>query len=351
MNRSQSPWGQKETEFFYQLTPDRVLDAVERSLGVRCTGRSFAHNSLENRVYELEIEMAEESVRPRSRVSYENFRIVKFYRPGRWTKEQILEEHDFLLKLVENENPVVAPLQLQDGQTLNRLPELDIYYAVFPKVGGRSPQELTDEQIERVGRLLARMHNVGASIKPQHRVQINPETYGLNNLQYLLDHNILPENLRSNYQALVEQICHLTSPWFASAAAIQIHGDCHLGNLLWGDEGPFWVDFDDSVIGPPVQDLWLMVPGRDEYCRHILRRLIRSYELLREFDWSSLRLIEALRSLRLIHFSAWIAKRREDPAFIRSFPDFGTDHYWQVQLQDLRDQYDLLANDPQYWLH
>ncbi|MFW7380755.1 MAG: serine/threonine protein kinase [Oligoflexus sp.] len=352
MNRSQSPWGKEETEYFYQLTPDRILDAVERSLGVRCTGRSFAHNSLENRVYELEIEAAEgELAHRRSRVAYENFRIVKFYRPGRWTKEQILEEHQFLLKLVEQENPVVAPLRFQDGQTLHQLPDMHIYYAVFPKVGGRSPQELSDEQVERVGRLLARMHQVGASLRPQHRIQLNPGTYGWNNLQYLLDHNILPESIRQPYQSMVEQICHLTEPWFAAVPATQIHGDCHLGNLLWGDEGPFWVDFDDSVIGPPVQDLWLMVPGRDESCRLILRRLIQNYEMLREFDWSSLRLIEALRALRLIHFSAWIAKRRQDPAFIRAFPDFGTEHYWQVQLQDLREQLDLLVNDPQFWLH
>lgn len=347
MQSDQSPWGNQETEFFYQLTPDRILDALESSLAVRCTGRSFAHNSLENRVYELEVETDSEDL---SRGAYERFRIVKFYRPGRWSPEQILEEHQFLLKLAEQEIPVVAPLRFTDGRTLHRLPDLDIYYAAFPKVGGRSPAELTPEQVDQVGRLLARMHLVGESLQPQHRLVLEPESYGLNHLQFLVTENRVPESLQPGYKQVVEQICELVTPWFEAAPRIQLHGDAHLGNLLWGREGPFWVDFDDTIIGPPVQDLWLFIPGRDAESRLVLRRLIDNYEMLRAFDWTSVRLIEALRALRMIHFSAWIAKRSADPAFHHFFPDFGTDHYWQVQLRDLQEQYQLLASDPNLWL-
>lgn len=337
-----SPWGDKPTQLFYDLTPEKILDALEAALGERCTGRAFAHNSMENRVYELEIDVEPEAVKS----LYDRQRIVKFYRPGRWSEEQILEEHRFLLTLKDSEIPVVAPMKLIDGETLWQHPELQLFFAVFPKVGGRSPFELDGEQIDRVGRLLARMHNVGDTMDCKTRINIDPQTYGLNNLSTLLEGGYIPSDLLGDYQTLVEQICESADPLFSSCEKIQIHGDCHLGNLLWNDQGPFWVDFDDSVIGPPIQDLWLMILGRDDFHKDQLFRLIRSYEMMRAFNWDSLRLIEPLRALRMIHFAAWIAKRREDPAFQRAFPDFGERRYWQQQIQDLRDQLGFIHSNP-----
>ncbi len=337
-----SPWGDQPTQLFYGLTPEKILDALESALEVRCTGRAFAHNSMENRVYELEIDVDPEKCSS----PYDQQKIVKFYRPGRWSEEQILEEHSYLLALEEHEIPVVAPLHLTGGKTLLVHPHLKLFFAVFPKVGGRSPFELDNEQIDRVGRLLARMHNVGATMNCQSRVKISPQTYGHNNLSTLLQGEYIPSDLVEDYRRLVEQICEQIDPLFKSVEQIQIHGDCHLGNLLWNDQGPFWVDFDDSVLGPPIQDLWLMILGRDEFHREQLYRLIRSYEMMREFDWETLNLIEPLRALRMIHFSGWIAKRSEDPAFIRAFPEFGKRQYWQQQIHDLRDQSEVIRTNP-----
>lgn len=336
---TQSAWGDESTKFFHELTPDRILDAVERSLGVRCTGRAMALNSMENRVYELELELDELPRNPSAR-----FRIAKFYRPGRWSETQIREEHQFLADLQELEIPAVAPLPFVDGDTLHRLPDVGLWYAVFPKIGGRSPDELSDEQLAQVGRLLARMHNVGASRPAPHRIALTPETYGLANLRYLVGSNALPPELRTSFVTTVESICALTAPWFAAAGQQRIHGDCHLGNLLSGREGLFFVDFDDMVRGPAVQDLWLLVPGRDEEAQRQLQVMIAAYEMMRPFDRRSLRLIEALRALRFVHFSAWIAKRWQDPAFPRAFPHFGSERYWGEQLADLREQLGLLQD-------
>lgn len=337
-------WGQADTAYFYQLTPDRILDAIEQAMGRRCTGRSFAHNSLENRVYELELE-TEDGAAPSGRSRYENYVIAKFYRPGRWSAEQIREEHHFLHALKQEEIPVVAPLILGNQQTLGTVQGTDILFAVFPKVGGRSPEELRDEQIDQVGRLLARMHNVGACQKVEHRLKLGVDTFALDALSFLTERELIPSHLRESYRSLVLSICDRLAPALAAVETIQIHGDCHLGNLLWGPQGPFWVDFDDSMIGPPIQDLWLLLPGRDQYAKNVLRRLLAAYQSMREFDWSSLQLIEGLRALRLIHFSNWIARRSEDPIFKKYFSDFGDERYWQVQIQDLREQLSFMSEN------
>jgi len=333
-----SAWGQKDTQYFFELTPDRILDAVE-SVGIRCTGRSLALNSMENRVYEVEVEVEDRS---RLKSPSEAFRIVKFYRPGRWSAAQIQEEHQFLVDLQENEIPVVAPLPFADGSTLKKIPDANIWYTVFPKIGGRSPEELDREQLERVGRLLARLHNVGAVRTATHRVAINPDTYGRSNLQYLLEHRMIPAEIEGAYADVVKQICDFSEPWFVEAESQRIHGDCHFGNLLWGPSGPFWVDFDDMVRGPCVQDVWLIMPGRDEYAREQLGIMLDAYDQMRPFDRRTLRLIEPLRALRFVHFSAWIARRWADPAFPRVFSHFGTQRYWQEQLQDLQEQLRLI---------
>jgi len=347
-----SAWGDKETEFFYDLTPDRILAAAEKT-GVRCTGRLMQMNSMENRVWEVEIEVEDEAaLRSRS----EKARILKFYRPGRWSRAQIEEEHRFLLDLREAEVPVVAPLPIGKGGkagTLSTVPGAgNLFFAVFPKVGGRHPDEMDEAQLVRVGRALARMHNVGALRDAPHRLRLTPEVYGYRNLDYLLETEAIPERLEEAYVEAAEEICARAEELFDGfgAGALQrIHGDCHLGNLLWADspphDGPFWLDFDDMVVGPPVQDVWLIVPGRDEDALERRGHLLRGYEEMRAFDRATLRLVEPLRALRYIHFSAWIAKRWSDPAFPRRFDHFGTERYWAEQVADLREQLDLIRAD------
>jgi Ser/Thr protein kinase RdoA (MazF antagonist) len=336
---AKSAWGDKDTQYFHALTPDRVLDAVEKSTGLRCTGRAMALNSMENRVYELEIELDEAP-----RTPSERFVIAKFYRPGRWSEQQILEEHEFLHDLIDTEIPAVPPRRYLDGRTLHKLKDAGIYYAVFPKIGGRSPDELDDDQLARAGRLLARLHSVGAARQAPHRIALDPQTYGLDNLKFLTDLKLLPDSLAASYQQTVEALVALVSPWFAEIPAQRIHGDCHLGNLLMGRDGLFFVDFDDMVRGPAVQDIWLLIPGRDAYAQSKLRVLLAAYETMRPFDRRQLRLIEPLRALRFVHFSAWIGRRWQDPAFPKAFPQYGTEGYWREQLADLREQL-ALAQD------
>lgn len=331
-------WGSQETKFFFELTPEKILDAVERS-GLFCTGRCLTLNSMENRVYEVEIEW-ESDIPPKT--PSERFRIVKFYRPGRWSKEQILEEHEFLKDLVEAEIPAVAPSPFLDGATLHKLPDLDIWYSVFPKVGGRNPDELTLDQAEQVGRLLGRLHTVGAAKQAKQRIALTPETYGRANLDYLLKAGTIPAEYTQKYKAMVEEICSISEPLFKGKSVQRIHGDCHLGNLLWSSQGAFFVDFDDMVVGPCVQDFWLMIPGRLEENRELFNQVLVGYEQFKEFDDSELKLIEPLRALRFIHFTAWIAKRWDDPFFKRVFTQFGTPQYWQEQLSDLQDQLEII---------
>lgn len=339
MTQPPSVWGDATTSFFYELTPGRILDAVEASTGLRCTGRVLALNSMENRVYEIEIELEEKPRNPSDR-----FVVAKFYRPGRWSKEQIQEEHDFLKELQDDEIPAVAPRAFLDGATLHTLKEAKVHYAVFPKIGGRSPDELSDEQLAQAGRLLARLHNVGATKPARHRLTLSPETYGMQNLRHLVDAKVLPPDVQAAYVSTVERICRVTTSWFAEATPIRLHGDCHMGNLLQGRDSLFFVDFDDMVMGPPVQDVWLLVPGRDDYALRQLDVLLDAYETMRPFNRATLRLIEPLRALRFVHFSAWIGRRWQDPAFPRAFPHFGTAKYWTDQLQDLREQLALIMD-------
>jgi Ser/Thr protein kinase RdoA (MazF antagonist) len=331
-------------ESFFGLTPDRVLDAVEAS-GLICTGRCFTLNSFENRVYdvELDIELDPAERRPSARN-----RIVKFYRPGRWSEAQILEEHRFLLDLAAAEIPAVAPLAFPDGRTLHRTAAGDIWYAIFPKQGGRAPDELTDEQLLRIGRLLARIHAVGAAREAPTRVQIGAETYGRQNLDFLLAGDWIPPEFRARYETVARSLFRKCDALFASGFKIsqRIHGDCHLGNLILvpapaGSElpaTPYFVDFDDMVRGPAVQDVWLLVPGRDDEAVRQRATLIEGYEEMRVFDRASLALIEPLRALRFIHYTAWVARRWQDPAFPLAFPEFGTHRYWSDETRDLEEQ-------------
>ncbi len=321
------------TEFFYDLTPERILDSVER-FGVRCTGRIIQLNSMENRVYEIEIELPDDQVLTPS----DRFRVAKFYRPGRWSKEQILEEHDFMFDLVRSEVPVVAPLKDSADQSLLEMEQEKIYFTLFPKAGGRSPDELGRDDAHQVGRLIARMHNVGAAKRSQHRLSLTPLSYGEKNLEAILAQGSLPNDLKPEYQRVVQALLTQIKPLFESASLQRIHGDLHFGNILRPTNGFRLVDFDDMVSGPCAQDIWLLLPGRGKEASEVLEHIITGYEQLRPFDRSGIQLFEPLRALRLIHFSAWIGKRWSDPAFPRAFPHFGSMQYWREQIVDLNEQ-------------
>jgi len=332
-NYNSSAWGDSDTQFFFELDPDRILSTVEQ-IGQRSTGRVITLNSMENRVFEIELEETADDPSPRV--------VAKFYRPGRWSKEQILEEHQFLADLKSEEIEVVAPLQFIDGTTLTKVTGAEIYCAVFPKQRGRIPDELSAEQFGRIGRLLARVHTVGAKRVAHNRIILDPESYGLNNLDYLIDSDAIPEATAIRYEEVVDEICERIFPLFDSVPIQRIHGDLHFGNILWGDSGPFLVDFDDMVQGPCVQDLWLLSPGRDEEAKDNMNLILSGYEEMREFDRGTLRLIEPLRALRFVHFAAWIQKRWEDPIFQKNYPMFGTEKYWREQLIDLEEQLELI---------
>lgn len=337
-SRRPDPWGQEATSFFYELTPERVLDAVE-SLGLQATGRFIPLGSMENRVYQVEIEVAEGSAELPAELGQGGFVVAKFYRPGRWTQEQILEEHRFLADLARDEVPVVAPLALPGGETLVLLPELGIYFALFPRVGGRAPEDLTAPSVQQLGRLVARVHNTGATSQAPSRVCLDPSTYGRGNLEQLLALGALPASTEQRYTDLVHRICDRIDPLFERARYLpRVHGDFHPGNILCDRETFVLLDFDDMVQAPAVQDLWLVVSGRDPADLALREELLDGYQQLRDFDYSELLLIEPLRALRMIHFDAWIARRHDDPAFQRAFPDFGDERYWFTQIVDLGDQ-------------
>lgn len=309
-------------ELFNQLTPERVLDAVE-AIGRRCSGRFIILNSYENRVYQLEMEDGD-------------WVVGKFYRPGRWSLETILAEHEFVAELASSGVPSVNPLPINGGAPIGEIE--GIFYSIYPRIGGRSPEEFTDEQLQIMGRLAARLHNVGDLHGTPHRMELSGDTFGKHNLAYLLENDIIPPEARENYAATLEQLLSLIEPLFLQVPTHRIHGDCHRGNILWTGKGPCFLDFDDMVIGPAVQDVWLIVPSFDEEGQRQRNVLLESYVQFREFNPSWLRLVEPLRALRYVHYSTWIAKRWHDPIFQRTFSHFGTLQYWQREIQDLREQ-------------
>ena len=304
---------------FLQILPEVIFDAAE-TLGGRCTGRFYALHALENRVYDIEMEEGPHV-------------IIKFYRPGRWNRATIQAEHDFLKALDQSEIPVVCPLANQEGQSIFEINQ--VMFALFPKRPGRLEPELSKEQLTRLGRFLARLHNVGATFKGAPRLRLDPQTYGRDPVKFLMEGNFIPLELASRFASIANQICDGVTPHFAEVSYILLHGDCHSGNILWNRDDPYFIDFDDMLYAPPVQDIWMLTGSDDEYGREQKRILIEAYEQLRAFDRTTIQLIEPLRALRMIHFSAWIARRWEDSAFKASFPDFGTEHYWQEQIETL----------------
>ncbi len=310
------------SDFFYNLTPDIIIGAMERS-GFEPTGHCMALNSYENRVYDLKLEG-------------DSHIVAKFYRPGRWSREQILEEHEFIADLRDDEIPVCAPLTLPGNTTLHETE--GILYAVWPRTGGRVPDELSDEEIAMLGRLCARIHNNGAAKKAGHRISLTAETYGLKPLAFLEERDFIPPHLKQRYRAAVGEITGIYESLSRDVPFHRIHGDCHLGNLLRGAGGWFFLDFDDFLNGPAVQDLWMLVPARDREGLRQREIFLEAYRQFRDFEHSWLRLIEPLRALRYVRYAAWIAQRWDDPAFPAAFPHFGTVQYWEKETEDLEDQ-------------
>ncbi len=311
---------------FFQLTPDHVLSAVEAG-GFAPTGHCTPLTCLENRVYDLRLESGDHVV-------------VKFYRPGRWGREAILEEHRLLAELREAEIPVCAPLPFADGETLHD--REGIFYAVWPRTGGRAPDELGDEQVAVLGRLVARIHNVGAAGEAPARPVLDVQRAALDPLEHLESHDFLPPECARRYRAAVEETVRLYAAWSHGVPLHRIHGDCHAGNLLRGDEGWFFLDFDDFVVGPAVHDVWMLLPGRDAEAARQRELFVDAYRQFRDFDASWLRLIEPLRTFRFVWYAAWIARRWEDPAFPDAFPHFGTRQYWETETRDLEEQVERL---------
>ncbi len=316
---------QKDTTGDFQdLGPDRVLNLVEKALGIRCNNLFRPLNSYINRVFEIE---TKEGVRM----------VVKFYRPGRWSKKAILDEHTFLTQLAKQEIPVIAPLSFLDGATLAESEKL--LFAVFPKCGGRSSDEFNEEQWLQIGRLLGRVHQVGEAGKAKNRITMAPSHSTLDQLNYLLGASCVAEDLKPLLKTTVLRIIEEIEPLFAQTKSIRIHGDCHFSNIIHRPgESFFLIDFDDMAMGPPVQDIWMLLPGAEEEAVVELDLLLEGYETFRAFDRRTLRLIEPLRAMRFIHYMAWCAHQVEADGMTRAIDDFGSRDYWQREIDDLVDQ-------------
>jgi Ser/Thr protein kinase RdoA (MazF antagonist) len=323
-----------ESEFFFRLTPDRVLEAVE-SGGFQTTGHCTALNALENRVYDVRVD-GEGGDTPHRNL------VAKFYRPGRWSRDAILDEHRMLGALRDAEIPVCAPLAFDSGETLREVE--GIFYALWPRTGGRSPDEFSDAQIEVLGRLLARIHAAGEGVAAPHRLELCSQTFPLAALETLERGAFLPPACAKRYRQAVERVVAIYDDWSEGVSVQPIHGDCHAGNLLHGEDGWFFLDFDDMVVGPAVHDVWMLLPGRDAYAQRQRTLFVEAYQQLRSFDTRSLRLIEPLRAFRFVWYAGWIARRWEDPCFPDAFPHFGTEDYWETETRDLEELVERIAN-------
>jgi Ser/Thr protein kinase RdoA (MazF antagonist) len=317
---------------FYALSPDAVLDALD-AIGLRGDGRLLALNSYENRVYQVGMEEGAPIV-------------VKFYRPQRWTDAAILEEHAYVQELVAQEIPVVPPMQLS-GTTLHQ--HQGFRFAVFARQGGRAPELDAPGTLEWIGRFMGRIHAVGATRVFAERPALDTDTFGTQPREWLLRSGLIPAELRDSWSAISQQAldsvrrCHERA---GQVRLLRLHGDCHAGNVLWTDDGPHFVDFDDSRMGPALQDLWMLLSGERADMRRQFTELLVGYEDFSEFDQRELYLLEALRTLRLLHYSAWLGMRWEDPAFPAAFPWFNTIRYWQDRILELREQVALMDDEP-----
>lgn len=313
--------------------PSTVLAAVD-SVGFVTDGHLLALNSYENRVYQVGIEDSQPLV-------------AKFYRPGRWSDAAIVEEHDFTTLLDEREIPVVAPSRDAGGRSL--FCYQDFRFALYPRRSGQWPDLDQPEHLEWLGRFLGRIHAVGAVRAFEHRPSFSIEVFGQQARDFILAHDFIPADLHPAYISLTDDVLLQVRAAFQRAGTlsyIRLHGDCHPGNILWTDKGPHFVDFDDARMGPAIQDLWMLLSGSRADMTIQLSDIIEGYEQFHSLDRRQLHLIEALRTLRMLHYSAWLAQRWSDPAFPHSFPWFNTHRYWEEQILSLREQAALLQEPP-----
>jgi Ser/Thr protein kinase RdoA (MazF antagonist) len=317
---------------YADLSPDTLLNAID-SCGLQTDGRLLALNSYENRVYQAGIE-SETPV------------IAKFYRPGRWTDAAILEEHAFSLELQNQELPVIAPIMF-NGITLQRYQ--GYRFALYPRQGGYWPELDTQQARQWIGRAIARIHAIGAASKFRHRPELNIDSHGHQSRSFLLEQDFIPAHLEAAYRTLSEDLLSQITGIFASAGKIsniRIHGDCHAGNILWTGAGPHFVDLDDCRTGPAIQDIWMLISGERHDMQSQLADIVEGYQQFYDLDFRQLCLIEPLRTLRIMHYAAWLARRWNDPAFPRAFPWFNTSRYWEDHILTLREQASLLNEAP-----
>jgi Ser/Thr protein kinase RdoA (MazF antagonist) len=316
---------------FSALTPDTILDAIE-SIGLRPDARLIELNSYENRVYQIGIEDGEPI-------------IAKFYRANRWTDEQILEEHQFTFELKAEELSVVAPISIERKSLLF---DQQLRFSVFPRQGGRAPPVDDLSCLETLGRHIAMIHSIGSRQPFNYRPAVSFEAFGHQAAASVLSGNLIPDTAREGYRAVTDQILAQLEQ-FRSALTrqtLRVHGDCHMGNVLWRESQPHFVDFDDARTGPAIQDLWMLLSGPVEEQISQWQAIMRGYRALRDFDPSELQLIEPLRTLRLIHHAAWVSQRWEEPAFQRAFSFIGSEKFWSEHILALREQLGELSAGP-----
>lgn len=314
-----------------QLTPDFVLDAIE-SIGLETDSRILSLNSYENRVYQVGLEEGQPV-------------ITKFYRPFRWTNEAILEEHQFTRDLLAQDISVISPLEI-NGTTLHHYQ--GFYFTVFPRQGGHAPEVDCPDTLFRIGRNIGRIHQVSGSKNFEHRKTLSVEEWAIESRRHLLHEDFIPKSLIPAYETLSNDVIKkITSIWNSiSFTPIRLHGDCHLGNILWRDDVAHFVDFDDCMNGPAIQDIWLLLSGDRNQQTQQLIEIIEGYEEFCEFDPREIKLIESLRTLRMMYYSSWLARRWSDPAFPMFFPWFNTERYWSDHILELREQLAILDEPP-----
>jgi Ser/Thr protein kinase RdoA (MazF antagonist) len=320
------------THPFDELSPDLLIDAVE-SQGFVSDGRFIALNSYENRVYQIGIEGQEPM-------------IAKFYRPARWTDEQIAEEHEFCFQLQDQELPVVCPWLNAQGESVSHY--AGFRFALYPRKGGRAPELDNLDNLFILGRLLGRFHSVGAMRPFEYRPTLDVDTFGRRSYR-LISEQFMPADLSPAYDSLALDLLKTIDQILADYGplhTLRVHGDCHSGNILWRDNNPHFVDFDDARMAPAVQDLWMLLSGHRHEQQQQMIELIEGYNEFYDFDYRQLRLIEVLRTLRIMHHSAWIARRWSDPAFPRAFAWFNTPRYWSEHILILREQLAALQEPP-----
>ncbi|MES2767142.1 MAG: serine/threonine protein kinase [Bacteroidota bacterium] len=315
---------------FHTLTPDMAINLVEKSLGEPLLNLCRPMTSYINRVFEMQLKSGE-------------FIIAKFYRPGRWSRAALQDEHDFLKELSDREIPAIPPLSFADGATIH---EHDgTYYTIFKKKGGRALDEPNDDEWEQLGRLLARVHSVGELHLPKDRLVLKPDESTNEHLEYLLKTNLFSAELRQQYEAAAREIIALVTPLFKEVKLHRIHGDCHRANILKRpDEGLFLIDFDDMAVGPAVQDFWMILPGVARESALEIDLFMEGYETFKSFDRRTLKLIEPLRAMRYIYFTAWCAMQAADGGFAKLVPDWGSNAFWQREIKELQMQRDEIRS-------